>query len=141
MSAFRLLKGGGGPAPQTGLGEDIVFEVSGMTQETVLDAALNIQIMKPGGQRVATCYSRYQYPARIDLNGKFVFSCRMGNCRLMPGMYMLALILNGPGGPIDMIEGIPWEVVSRDIYGTGRVLPSGTGFYLPEVEWSAKSNA
>ena len=59
----------------------------------------------------------------------------------MPGMYMLALILNGPGGPIDMIEGIPWEVVSRDIYGTGRVLPSGTGFYLPEVEWSAKSNA
>jgi len=141
MSAFRLLNGGGGPAPQTGLGEDIVFEVSGMTQETVLDAALNIQIMKPGGQRVATCYSRYQYPARIDLNGKFVFSCRMGNCRLMPGMYMLTLILNGPGGPIDMIEGIPWEVVSRDIYGTGRVLPSGTGFYLPEVEWSAKSNA
>lgn len=141
MSSFRILDRDGGLSPQTGLDEDVVFEVQGITQKKILDAALNIQIMKPGGQRVATCYSRYQYPERIDLEGSFSFACRMSHCRLMPGMYMLTLILNGPGGPVDLIEGIPWEVVSRDIYGTGRVLPPGTGFYLPEVKWSAETYA
>lgn len=141
MRRFRCTNAAGEAAPQTGIGEDVVFDVSGHSPDVIPDAALNIQIVKPGGQRVATCYSRYQYAGRVDVKNGFVFTCRMNNCRLMPGMYSLNLILNGPGGPVDLIEGIPWEVVARDVYGTGRVLPPGTGVYLPETQWSVSSDA
>jgi len=75
----------------------------------------------------------------VVLDGRFTVSCRLANCRLMPGSYVLTLILKSGGTLVDQVEGIPFEITPRDVYGTGRVLPERTGTYVPEAAWEVRT--
>jgi hypothetical protein len=49
------------------------------------------------------------------------------------------LVVTDVNGMVDMIDGVPFEVTPRDIYGTGRILPARTGAIVPEIEWTVES--
>jgi hypothetical protein len=139
LKQLRILNQRGEATGSAGLGETITFEMSGETSRRLSCAALAVRINKPTGQRIATGHSRYQYPEEITLDGSFRVRCSLNECRLMPGPYTLMLVVTDVNGMVDMIDGVPFEVTPRDIYGTGRILPARTGAIVPEIEWTVES--
>lgn len=121
--------------PYVPVGDDIIFEIEGETEEVLNNITVLIRIHKMTGAPVAVCHSGYQHRATVSVSGRFVVSCRLKNCRLMHGTYVFNLFLKTPEGEVDRIDGLSFEVTPRDVYNTGRILPPHTGSYLPEVEW------
>ncbi len=135
LKSWKMLNAGGEAVPAISLGEDITLEVSGTTPKLIPGASLMIQINRPSGERIVTCYTDYQYNQRIALNGPFTFRCTIRDCRLMPGPYVIHLSLKSTQEVVDNLENLPCEVTPRDIYGTGKMLPPRCGPYLPDVKW------
>ena len=117
------------------LGGNATFEVEGFSEEQLSNVTLNLTIVSSTGQRVAACHTGYQYTKSISAQGMFRLSCHLVNCRLMPGTYFLDIILKDHGALVDQAGPIVFEVVERDVYGTGKVLPPRTGSYVPEATW------
>lgn len=135
LRRLRLHDAAGRCVPGVGVGEDLILEISGYTEERLVDVTCGIRFMGALGQRVTTCHTRYQYPDRITLEGEFTLRCHMRNLRLMPGEYSLMLVLTAADRPVDTIEGIVLRINENDVYGTGKMLPPRCGPYVPEATW------
>ncbi len=135
LQRMRILNVAGDPVSHIPLGEDIIFEIRGRTEKKLSNATLGIRINRPNGQRATTCLTSYQYTGSITLNGNFMLSCCLKNCRLMPGAYSILIVLKSDQGAIDKVDDLAFEVTPRDIYKTGKALSEQMGIYIPEVHW------
>jgi len=136
LRRFRILDPDGSTTPAIPLGGSAVFEISGRTGKQLKAVTMNIRIDSSMGQRVAVFHTLYQYPDSIVLKDDFTLRCTMDNCRLMPGIYHLRLILKDMEMVVDETEPISFEVSAADVYKTGKVLPARTGSYVPEAKWA-----
>ena len=139
LKRLRILDEAGHVVSHIPLGRDATFEIAGKTQEPLRGVTVAVRINKPTGQRIATVHSGYQLAGPVALEGAFTVSCKLRQCRLMPGAYQLCLLLKSDGGLVDQVDDVACEVTPRDVYGTGKALPERTGVYVPDVEWKVQS--
>ncbi|MGE0375466.1 MAG: ABC transporter ATP-binding protein [Planctomycetaceae bacterium] len=136
ITRMRVVNQDGVTASQIGLGEDVHFEVDVAPDKPLRYARLAIRFFNSIGQRIVTCHSEYQHPAPLAINECVTVRCTMHDCRMAPGRYTIALQLDEYQQRLDFIESAcSFDVVPRDIYGTGRTLPPNTAMFFPHVEW------
>ena len=132
----RFVNDYGQPVSAIPVGSNCSIVIDVCTDSPLRNVELAIRFLNSRGDRVQTCHTRFQYPESIHILGAKRFCCRLYNCRLMPGLYRLHVLLTSSRQLIDVSEdGLVIEVTAADIYHTGRILPNHTGVILPEVEW------
>jgi lipopolysaccharide transport system ATP-binding protein len=126
------------PSNQIRLGDNLMFEIHLNTPKKYQHLRIAIRIFSMIGQRVTTLHSEYQYPNRIEADGDICLTANWRNCPLMPGRYSVQIQVDNYKTCKDKIsEGINFVVVDRDIFQTGRSLPSHTAVFVPtSVEWN-----
>ena len=135
IRSFRILNSQGHLSSQIALGEDVVLEVSGFSETRHTNVTLNIRIDSMWGQRVAACHTYYQHPQSISIESHYRMRCYLKNFRIMPGSYFATVILKDSRGLVDQIGPIALEVIAKDVYSTGKILPVRTGTYVPDAYW------
>ncbi|MCR4411032.1 MAG: ABC transporter ATP-binding protein [Thermoguttaceae bacterium] len=137
LRRLRITDTNGNLVHSVPVGGDLVLEVELQPPSALPALELAIRFCGPRGERVFTCNTRYQAVLKPSTRWKGVARCLVRNCRLLPGLYHLVLVVLSNGARVDMIDsGLAIEVLARDVYGTGKLPPSKSGFVLPEVEWS-----
>ena len=127
------------PATGVGVGEALHVELSLRAWKDLADPRIAIGINDPFGRRMCT--------VRTDLDPEFSWSLKDGEgvrvrCTipenvLMPGGYTLTLLLVDTFEVLDNVERIcPFDVVSRDFFGTGRELHPNQGVFVCRTHWS-----
>jgi lipopolysaccharide transport system ATP-binding protein len=118
-------------------GATIRFDVYLHAEKPIRYLRLAIRILNPLGQRITTCHSDYQQRNVLTAAGDAVVTCRMKNCRLPAGLYLVELQVDDGREIRDHISGaLTFRVESSDVYGTGKEMPSHAALFLPEVDWS-----
>ncbi len=139
MTSFRILNAEGLPSSQIGLGEDVHFEVDVVPQTPMRYARIAIRIFNSVGHRILTCHSEYQHAGTLEIKGPATIRCTMSDCRLAPGRYAITLQCDEYRNKLDLIESaVAFDVVARDVYGTGRMFPPQTAIYYPHTKWELR---
>ena len=134
---IRIIDDQGRTTTAVELGKPLTIELYLASKQRLIGVVVGIHFYDSLGRRVVTCHSGYQSPSSLELNGETVLRCRMESCRLMPGVYSVVLGLAAGHEGLDRIEpATEIEVLSRDIYNTGKIPPPRDGVYAPDVEWS-----
>ncbi|HWP40293.1 MAG TPA: ABC transporter ATP-binding protein [Tepidisphaeraceae bacterium] len=138
LRRLRLVDDAGMVLKWVELGSALTFELEVYAPERIKDVAAAIHVYSSIGQRVVTYHSRYQADSPMSIEGRVVLRCRTPACELMPGDYSLVVGLDSGHDTLDRIEsGLHFEVVPRDVYGTGRLPSSRHGVYVPRAIWTA----
>jgi hypothetical protein len=117
-------------------GDDVTILLRISATEPILRARIAIRFFNSKGERVLTCHSDYQFPQRLVIKGYTLCSCEIFGLRLVPGDYSIELQLDDWQTIYDKIsDGISIRVLPKDLYGTGRLIPSNATIWLPEVRW------
>jgi lipopolysaccharide transport system ATP-binding protein len=136
LRRLRFLDEQGQPVNHLPLGRTVQLVIEGVAERAIGGAQMILQINNPIGQRITTLRNDYQDNRPLTLQGPFHLTCRFQNIRLMPGPYQMLLILKGQQGMADQLGPLSFDVAPRDIYGTGKILPTRSGPYLAEAQWS-----
>ncbi len=118
------------------LGGDVTFEIELQPSCVLQDASVVLIIYGSRGERLVSCNTSHQCPGELTVAPGSIARCTLRNCRLLPGRYGLGLVVRSRKQILDWIDtGLGFDVISRDIFGTGR-LPSGKmGVIVPEADW------
>jgi len=136
LKRLRVLDSEGKPSTIVPVGGDVVFEIHLATVEPIRNVEIALRFIGSRGERIQTCHTRFQHRPRIEVRGSTLATCILHNCRLLPGLYRLTLIVSSQRRRVDQIDLCACiEVVSRDVYGTGHMLPNWTGVIAPEARW------
>ncbi|MCS7239282.1 MAG: ABC transporter ATP-binding protein, partial [Thermoguttaceae bacterium] len=128
-----VLRGEAGrPQSQFGLGEDITIDVEVFTERREVPIELSLRIYDFLGRRVLTCNNRFQSSFPIRITGEAVVRCRIRGCRIPPGEYRLVIVGFGDAKEIWPQPVLSFHVLPRDVYKTGRILPSHTTVWYPD---------
>ena len=63
------------------------------------------------------------------------YNCRIQNLRLLPGEYMVEVIVRSPSATLASSV-FPFRVTDQDIYSSGVVPNANFGIFAPEQAWS-----
>ena len=88
--------------------------------------------------RLLTCRSSEQHSEVIELDGEYSLRCHLRDLRLLPGRYSVQVVLKNQGEVVDAVGGIPFEVTSSDIYGTGKLPRSRSGYFAADARWEIR---
>lgn len=139
LRRLRIADGNGAIVNNVQLGQPVTFEVEVETKQRLPESSVAIHMHNSIGLRVTSLHSKYQYNESVTVDGRALFRCRMDSCQLMPGSYSIILNLNSGRDGVDRIEsGLGFEVMPRDVYGTGRVLQPRDGVYVPDAQWQVE---
>jgi lipopolysaccharide transport system ATP-binding protein len=126
------------------MGDTVEFEIElDMGNQKLNDPIVAIEIEKRG---VSVCHlaTHYMVKEPFSVSGKCVIRCKWQMPLLSPGIYSVNRIVikaYSNADRIDCIERIlPFEIVGRDIYKTGKITPDGM-LIVPEGRWEFSAQA
>ena len=83
------------------------------------------------GQKLTRLSTLDTGTAVADIDGPGRIRVRVHDLSLMPGRYLLTLHVRDREGVVDHLENtVPLEIGARDLYGSGKLPPSGKGLVL-----------
>jgi hypothetical protein len=91
--------------------------------------------------RVIACLSKQQSTAPLTLDGMATVTCRIPDIRLVPGQYTIDILVKSKG--VSLFEeprAITFEVLPRDIYGTGKLPKPKNCVLIPDAVWSVRES-
>lgn len=135
---IRLCDEAGNPTTLFQMGDTVEFEIElDMGNQKLSDPIIAIEVEKRG---VSVCHlaTHYMVNEPFDVSGKCVVRCKWQMPLLSPGIYSINRIViktYSNADRIDCVERIlPFEIVGRDIYKTGKITPDGM-LIVPEASW------
>ena len=138
FKSIRLLNGEGNATSTFQMGETIVFEIVLDTGGRVLNTPLIAIWIERRGVRICHLSTRYMVKDSFELSGKVLLRCYWDPGWLAPGVYSVSRlgIKNHAGGKhLDNVEEvISFEIVARDVYGTGMVATDAP-VLVPNGRW------
>ena len=136
VTEFQITDGQSHPVDYVRIGSDVRFQLQLNPSRSLQYVRVAIRIFNNLGQRIITCHNEYQHPVPLKMSRPGMVSCTLKNCRLAPGNYSVELQIDEYREVLDRIEsGLAFEVVSSDVYGTGRQMPAHTTMIFPDLEW------
>jgi lipopolysaccharide transport system ATP-binding protein len=140
IRSFRLLNGTGEPTSQIGMGDNVEFAVELQLRASDPSLVLGIHINNWLGQRVVTFHTRDQLTTQID-GERVLLRCKVPHLDLMPGPYHIVVAVYSSRLGSDRIDPVArFDVLTRDVFGTGRVPPAGDGVFFSRAEWTASTS-
>ena len=138
FTRLRLVNNQGASSRSFIMGEPVKFEMAlDLGRRVLQDPLISIEIERQG-QKVCSLATHYMVKEPIRLDGKVLVSCEWNPGWLAPGSYNLAqltLKTYSGGSRLDMIREVTtFEIVGRDVYGTGKVAIDGT-LLVPDGRW------
>jgi homopolymeric O-antigen transport system ATP-binding protein len=132
---IRLLNGQHEETAVFRIGEDICFELSIDSGDRRLAAPnISIGIDSMEGIRIMNLNTERTLVEPFQIFGRKNLVCRLHDCRLVPGAYLVKLGLSDKGLKLDVIENvISFQVLPTDLYGTGRIETGG--IVEPHLTW------
>ena len=134
--------------PGITLGGDAYISFALKLSVPVSNLSLLATVLTWRGEPLFSLNSRYQGDLPAEMHGDVTIACHVRNCRLLPGQYVLRVVVRSHWKTLDEItEGLTLNVLASDVFGTGGLPTSSAGgHFLPEVIWSCipsrcKSNA
>jgi len=136
VTRFQVLDLAGRANGLIAMGERASFAVHLATQGPVTGLKVGIHIYTLTGQRITTFHSGYQYAESVDLSGSAVLKFELEHCELMSGKYKVVLGVATDSGVSDRIDPVgDFEVLPRDVFGTGKLPPTRDGVFLSRGAW------
>lgn len=125
------LRADGTPARRLFMGADLSMEVEFETDVPIRDPRLGFLIHSETGEALVNVDNRYQpctpYAAPV-LKG--TIRCVLGQVPLVAGRYSVSLYLGDFDRDTHVVEhAISFEVIERDVFGTGRAAPADSSFF------------
>jgi hypothetical protein len=91
---------------------------------------------------VTTLHTAYQSKVSIEETGELILRCHAHHLDLMPGTYHVVLGVDGYGDEFDRIDPVTsFDVVPRDVFGTGRFPPAKDGVFFCRATWSFRATS
>ena len=137
---FRIRNASGQLTGSVPLLTDVIFDLDVRTENVLHNVAVFLHFYNGMGQRVLTLSSRHQRPEPIEVTGLTTLSCRFPRCSLLPGSYRILLSVAEGYQEIDRIDpAVSFDVVPRDVFGTGRLPAPRDGVYVADAEWEVSA--
>jgi lipopolysaccharide transport system ATP-binding protein len=132
-----ILDATSGQSNSVSLGGDAIVQVDLVPEQAVDDLVILVIIVNSLGQRVVACVTRQQLPRRLTLDRNTRFTCRIHELRLVPGQYAVTVILRSTRGVLQQVdECLKFDVLPRDLFGTGHLPRNTNAVYLPDATWT-----
>lgn len=141
MTAVRIRSGGIPPGELIYMNDDVEIVVSFVSQ-TPLDNVTFGLVVKNQCQvpifGLNNLFLRCEQPRHPVTQADVI--CRIPNLPLMPGKYSLDLYLGTHGTNFDIIfDALIFEVLPRDVFGTGKLPPPTSGSIFLPASWKIVS--
>ncbi|MDS4042017.1 MAG: ABC transporter ATP-binding protein [Candidatus Competibacter sp.] len=136
ITRFQIVDAKGRFASQIGLGEEVSFLIHLSTSQLISGLNAGIHIYNGFGQRVTTLHTNYQANVSLEVRDRGILCCTVKTCDLMPGQYRIVLGLVSGNDLVDRIDPVTtFEVLPRDIFGTGKLPPGRDGVFISRGYW------
>ena len=136
IESFFLSQANGSRTNEFALGGEAFFNMCLKSTERLPSIDVNISIYDEIGSRSFILESKTQFSGTINLDNRISIRCALGNIRIYPGRYRAVAKVLQFGILIDQVESeFCFNVLSSNIYGTGKIPLKKCGAYLPEVSW------
>ena len=136
IQRFLILNAEGKTAGQIGLGEEVSFLLYLKTADPITGLMVGIHIYNWIGQRITSLHMDFQLNSTFDLTNTATIRCTVPQFDLIPGTYHIVADISA-AHRIDRIDPIAhFEVLPRDIYGTGRIPPPSYGMVICRGQWT-----
>lgn len=138
FQSIRLLNKDGIETSSFEMGEAIVFEIVMNVGESPLHSPLVAMGIERRGSPLCTLSTHYMVAEHFTLAGHMVVRCTWNPGWLVPGDYSLAHLTMKAGLKSERLDHIgdvlAFEIVARDVYGTGRIARAGS-ILVPDGKW------
>jgi lipopolysaccharide transport system ATP-binding protein len=135
---LQLLNAAGKPTSVFPFGESITFELLFDTGAQAFDSPLITMAIQKRGVPITELQTHYMLKDPFTVKGATRVRCTWDPQGLVPDLYTLQMLVfkKYPGAPrLDAIQDVvSFEIVPRDVHGTGKVIPDGN-VVVPRASW------